>query len=1117
MGYIRATFLGKEYSIPEDVLIYIDLLDFTANVKTQLVNVFVRKLKAEIAKDNIGLLGDEDLASEIEQQVGKFIAKLCDNGIFTRTIRDYLTGNKGYQLISDVNKAALEKMKSQLLQELDAWQAGYEDAVNRAESHVTGMGFSIWSSSFVNHAIYAAMEASTLNKQGKEAEVQYQRDMTDLRSRLDSKYGGEKSKYINNTYIPNMEAALTVFAYELLDKYVADLIANGKFESKTLDYVDIGRSNDLLKNLTLSNNKQAILENAFAACPYNIAVYMQAMKYDLLDFDSFQTAKVFKQDHQILSFFKESWGEVSFPSKFNINYHCINVWATLTGKTSTDLLRDLTEKYALGIIKAYSRVADIMADKTACRKIIGELREDAILSGESICVGKAREYVEPIVHATTWEQLTERCGHTDLLSRIEKCFPSVEELQSKKDFDRCVTKQLATSFENERKELAEHIEARRAELERQRIEQEQQKAELERIAAEKKAKKAATHKKRVKRMLTVITGVAVALILLIIAGIIYLAATNKPIDDDFDKRTEYSVQNLNYYVPSNWLLDSAQSKDNINYHVRYDNWGKYLCVMAVQYRGETSDVSVQDIVASHVSGQMNAVVEDRDIGNQVFSVITYIREEDNNYCNVYVTEIDASVFMIYFRSLPESNKPAVFEEIVSAIAFDEYVNPKEDAYNEAIDLMAAGKYADALSAFNDLNGFRDSNLYIDEIQEILDEALYVKATEQQNAGQYEAAFLTFQEILGYKNSSVLAEQCMLSILRSAEVGDTVYFGSHEQDANDQNGPESIEWKVLAKENGRLLLISKYLIDWKKFDTDGSAMWEKCALRDWLNTDFFGSAFSFNEQALIINTQNTTNSSISSQSTIDKVFLLSKEEAYKYFRTDRSRICEATQYAISKANTSDKVAVRGLAWLLRSAGAFDQYVQLISDDGTYSGDTYTWAELYIRPALWINLDDAEESLNSAPDAYVEISTPSLKVDESTIANIDFACNVLGRKFDSNYNLKLSDEEYAFLSNEVELFGMQGRFVGAYTDEGEAKSTIDMLDWTTIHTDYKIDSVINVLLEMYGTQYKVDESHQVYSGVIINDVYAWMDLDKYKCVMCWKNPDGTITIRWIADID
>ena len=82
MNYISVKFIDKEYSIPQDVLTYIDLLSFTDSVQKQLFGAFVRKLKNEIAKDNIGLLGDEDLATEIEQQIGKFISKLCDNGIF---------------------------------------------------------------------------------------------------------------------------------------------------------------------------------------------------------------------------------------------------------------------------------------------------------------------------------------------------------------------------------------------------------------------------------------------------------------------------------------------------------------------------------------------------------------------------------------------------------------------------------------------------------------------------------------------------------------------------------------------------------------------------------------------------------------------------------------------------------------------------------------------------------------------------------------------------------------------------------------------------------------------------------------------------------------------------
>ncbi len=754
MSNLIVKFIGKEYTIPEDILTYIDLLGFTDSVKKQLTSTFVRKLRNEIAKDNIGLLSDEDLSTEIEQQVGKFIAKLCDNSIFTRTISDYLKNNKGYQLYSDVNKAALEKMKSLLIQEMDAWQAGYEDAVNRAESHVTGMGFSIWSSSFVNHAIYAAMEASTLNKQSKEAESQYQKDMNDLRSRLDSKFGGEKSSYINNTYIPNMEAALTVFAYELLDKYVADLIANGKFNGETLDYVDISRSNDLLKNLNLSNNKKAIIENAFVACPYNIAVYMQAIKYDLLDYDSFQTAKVFKQDYLIVSFFSENWGEVSYPTKFDINYHCINVWAEITDKTSADLLRSQTDQYATSIVRAYSRVADMVTDKSACRKIMRELREDVILSGDSICIGKAREYVEPIVHAATWDQLIERCGHTDLLSRVKKCFPSAEGYQTKKDFDRYVTEQLAARFEEARKELAEQIEDRRANEERQRIERERKKAEQARIQAEKKAKRIAVVKKGVKRTLIVIGGIAAACIVLIIAQIIFLFATDKPINNDFSKNKEYTLHSLTYYVPEKWEYDSEQSYEQMQYYARYDNWGNFMGAMGVKYEGDISDTSVDTVVSKYQKAHENVVVTERNIGNQIFDVISYTDQIDGiKYCyNIYVTEKNSSVFFAYFMFEEESNKTNVFDEIVGAIAFDDYVNPKEEAYNEAVNLIASEDYDDAIAILEEMDGYKDSEELIAKCQIAIYDDMLANAKELISEGKYYDAIGILEELDDYSDS-----------------------------------------------------------------------------------------------------------------------------------------------------------------------------------------------------------------------------------------------------------------------------------------------------------------------------------------------------------------------------
>lgn len=480
MNVLTVKFICKEYSIPQDVLTYIDLLSFTDSVQQQLFGAFVRKLKNEIAKDNIGLLGDEELAAEMEQQVGQFIAKLCDNGIFTRTISDYLKNNKGYQLYSEVNKAALNKMKSLLIQEMEDWKAGYENAVNNAESHVTGMGFSIWSSSFVNHAIYAAMEASKLKEQSKEAEAQYQKDMSDLRFRLDSQYGGEKSNYINNTYIPNMEAALTVFAYELLDKYVADLIANGKFDKVALEFVDISRSNDFLKNLTLSNNKKAILENAFVACPYNIAVYMQAMKMEMLDEDTFETANIFKQGVKIISFLKESLGTADYPNFVEPNYYSATLLAHYTNKSANDVLHQHTASYAHAVIREYGNIVKALNSSTQCRDYLRKLSEDEILFGEETSKRLANSLVHSIVPNDTWNVLVEQCAHSDMFEKLLAIMPAGMSFGNKADCDSYLAKALFNALEVGRKDLAQTISERRAraEAERQKLEAQKRKKRM---------------------------------------------------------------------------------------------------------------------------------------------------------------------------------------------------------------------------------------------------------------------------------------------------------------------------------------------------------------------------------------------------------------------------------------------------------------------------------------------------------------------------------------------------------------------------------------------------------------------------------------------------------------
>ena len=198
------------------------------------------------------------------------------------------------------------------------------------------------------------------------------------------------------------------------------------------------------------------------------------------------------------------------------------------------------------------------------------------------------------------------------------------------------------------------------------------------------------------------------------------------------------------------------------------------------------------------------------------------------------------------------------------------------------------------------------------------------------------------------------------------LGDTVVFGSYEQDNNTSNGKEDVEWLVLAKEGDRVLLISKYALDCQQYNTmNTSVTWETCSLRKWLNTLFLDAAFSESERAMIPTVtvsadKNPSYSTSPGNSTTDQVFLLSITEVNKYFSSDEARKCAPTAYALAQGTwTSDSYKVDGKAtcwWWLRSPGAYSDCAADVDRDGSVHdfGNSVHDFDNAVRPALWVNL-------------------------------------------------------------------------------------------------------------------------------------------------------------------
>ena len=193
-------------------------------------------------------------------------------------------------------------------------------------------------------------------------------------------------------------------------------------------------------------------------------------------------------------------------------------------------------------------------------------------------------------------------------------------------------------------------------------------------------------------------------------------------------------------------------------------------------------------------------------------------------------------------------------------------------------------------------------------------------------------------------------------------GDTIIFGSYEQDNNTSNGKEDVEWRVLEIKDGKALVISRYALDCQQYNTSyTNVTWETCTLRKWLNNDFLGSAFTTDEKAIIPTVtvsadENPDYITNPGNATQDQVFLLSVTEANKYFSSDSARQCKPTEYVVAGGvyvnSTNDNCC-----WWLRTPGFAKNNVAVIVDNGSVgnTGRSVSIGTYAVRPALWIDLN------------------------------------------------------------------------------------------------------------------------------------------------------------------
>ncbi len=320
---------------------------------------------------------------------------------------------------------------------------------------------------------------------------------------------------------------------------------------------------------------------------------------------------------------------------------------------------------------------------------------------------------------------------------------------------------------------------------------------------------------------------------------------------------------------------------------------------------------------------------------------------------------------------------------------------------------------------------------------------YKQAMAYFEQGNYTEAREEFLSLKHYKDAEAMAQKCQWLL---SQPGDTLLFGSYEQDNDLENGPEDIEWLVLDRDGSRVLVISKYILDARIYgdSINGAVYWAISDLRTWLNDTFLHTAFSTEEREWLLVTtmenpppesrRENDEKHPSILPTEDRVFLLSVPEVEAYFPDTQSRIAVPTAYAQAQEVRS--------GWWLRTRGYAASQMHLVHHDGMLLDVGLAVQPYGIRPAMWVDCSPGAE----APVETMEPPTVPKSDFQAPTGELDTAPDMditPGERCSVTGNARIAETEAGYYMN-------RGSFL-FYADKSDLSNWVPVCNDATCNHD------------------------------------------------------------------
>lgn len=193
-------------------------------------------------------------------------------------------------------------------------------------------------------------------------------------------------------------------------------------------------------------------------------------------------------------------------------------------------------------------------------------------------------------------------------------------------------------------------------------------------------------------------------------------------------------------------------------------------------------------------------------------------------------------------------------------------------------------------------------------------------------------------------------------LVDAVPGKIIFVGSYKAEDDLDGKAEQIKWRVLDKQEDRVLVIAEEGIDSKPYNTFyKSVTWETCTLRLWLNEVFIKTAFSEMERGQILAVPVIPEKNTPGYETTDRIFLLNADEVEKYFEKD-GVFCKPSKSVATLSPYINEENQCGWWWLRTSASNTLKACR-VNSKGAVRGESTSVSKEggLVRPAMWLSIE------------------------------------------------------------------------------------------------------------------------------------------------------------------